>query len=364
MRRLILLAAPIAAFAGLASGNTVHASGTTLYVATTGLDTNPCTKAAPCQTVQHAIDVAPNGATIQVEAGTYNQTFNITKPLIVAGAGASKTIIDGTNQDYGALGYFGVVGIDNASTAGQITLKGFTVHNAFVTTTEASQLIGAIDVYIGDQVAGDSVSVHDNVLGAVQDPADFGGIGLDTLNAQPPILFHANTVTGTFQGALVEGGGFNSSSSVDTLTGNTFTKLIACSGACAAPSTTPFPPEGVFILSDQPGTSHSVVSNNHFTNFAGYGVAVDAGYSFGNCAPPTGPCTGNAVVTVNGNNFTLGGASGAAAIDLHALSGNMLTGTVNNDKGTVKSPTKPIVVKADSGGAISVTESNDDIDQT
>ena len=32
MRRLILLAAPMAAFAGLASGNTVHASGTTLYV--------------------------------------------------------------------------------------------------------------------------------------------------------------------------------------------------------------------------------------------------------------------------------------------------------------------------------------------
>lgn len=364
MRRLVLFAAPIVVFGGLVTASPVHAAGT-LYVATAGSDGNPCTKALPCQTVQHAINIAPNGATIQVEKGTYNQTFNITKPLTVLGAGPSKTIIDGTNQDYGALGYFGVVGIDNASTAGPITFKGFTVHNAFVTPEEANVgLIGAIDVYVGDQVAGDNVSIVDNTLGAVQDPATYGGIGFDTLNAQPPIVFHDNKVTGTFQGALVEGGGFNSSSSVDTLTGNTFSKLIACSGACALPSTTPFPPEGVFILSDQAGTSQAVVSNNSFTQFAGYGVAVTAGYSNGNCSPPAQPCPGNAVVTINGNKFALGGASNAAGISLHAQTGNSLTGTVNDDHGEVEAPTQPIVIRGDSGGAIVVSESNDDIDQS
>ncbi len=127
-------------------------------------------------------------------------------------------------------------------------------------------------------------------------------------------------------------------------------------------SGTTYPAEGVFVLSDTAGTAHAKVDGNTFTRYAGYGVAADAGYTGGNCAGPNGPCTGNIVLDASGNSFNLGGASGAAAIFLHAIAGNQLTATLNNDHGFVTRPTQSIVVKSDTGGSVQVTENNDDID--
>jgi hypothetical protein len=93
---------------GTAGAATASAAGTTLYVSTTGSDTNPCTKAAPCATIQHAVDLATPGATVSVESGHYYQTVNITKPLSLVGDGAKSTIIDGSNIDTALLGYYGV----------------------------------------------------------------------------------------------------------------------------------------------------------------------------------------------------------------------------------------------------------------
>lgn len=47
------------------------------YVATTGSDTNPGSKAQPFATVQKACDSLPSGGTVEIEAGTYSSGFNL-----------------------------------------------------------------------------------------------------------------------------------------------------------------------------------------------------------------------------------------------------------------------------------------------
>jgi hypothetical protein len=352
-----LFVAPIAIVAGLVVGGAhAAAAGTTLYVSTSGLDTNPCSKSAPCQTFQHAVVVASAGDTIKVAAGTYNQSVDLTKPLTFAGAGAGKSIIDGTNVDHGALGYYGVLGIDNSSgTAGRTAVHGFTIQHGFVTGNEYSVgLESPADIFVGDQTSGDTVQVDHVTLGPAQDEATFAGIGLDTLNAAPPVTVTDSTFTGSFQGALIEGGGAHGT--LDTLKNNTFTALTACSiTACAGTS---FPPEGVFILSDQAGLAKATVSNNSFKSYAGDGIDASAGYSGGNCSQNA--CPGNVTITENANTFKLGGAAGADAIYLESDAGNQMTATITNNKGTVHAPTGTIQ-EVNKGGQLTVTEKNNTI---
>jgi len=139
----ILMLTPIVALAsGATTGQAaaVRATGTSLYVSTSGSDTNACTRAAACATLQHAVDIAPSGATINVEAGKYHQTVNMTKPLSLIGAGAGRTTIDGSYIDTGAgqgtgssTPYYGVVSVqNNVGVGGATEIKGFTIAHAFV----------------------------------------------------------------------------------------------------------------------------------------------------------------------------------------------------------------------------------------
>jgi hypothetical protein len=50
------------------------------------------------ESIEKAIDAAPNGATIQIEAGTFAEHLSITKPLTLRGAGADKTILQPQEQ--------------------------------------------------------------------------------------------------------------------------------------------------------------------------------------------------------------------------------------------------------------------------
>ena len=359
-RRFIMLTVPVAALAFSAGGATAHAAGsigtTTVYVSTTGSDSNPCTRAQPCATLQYAVDNAPAGATINVGAGKYNQTVNITKPLTLAGAGASKTVIDGSNIDTGSKGYYSVVSVQNNTGAGgAINIKGFTIDNAFVTALEVTQSEFPIDLSVyNDSNAADSIRVSNVVLGAVQDTADYGGIGFYTFNDVAPVTFTDSTTTGNFQGALLEGGGIGGSV---TVTHVDFTRLVPCAGACSGSSTV-YPAEGLFVLSDQPGTANATISHNSFHNYAGDGIDASAGYSGGNCAGSAGPCTGNVNVTEASNTFSLGACAptqNCAAIHLDAQAGNQLTALIKNNKGTVHRPDQAIVEKTDAG-VYSVTQ--------
>jgi Protein of unknown function (DUF1565) len=365
MRRLVLLATPIAVFAGLAMGGSyAAAAGTGLYVSTSGADTNPCTQSQPCLTLQHAVDIAPIGGTVHVLPGTYHQTVNITHPVTLSGAGSGKTIIDGSNIDTEAMSpaYFGVVSVENnTGTGGPIKISGLTVENAFITQAEYDNVASPTDVIVyADSNTSDKVSITGVALRAVQNASQFAGVGFDTFNDGASVSFTKSSVTGTFQGALLEGGGLGGAV---TVTNINFTHLAPCAGACASPSAT-FPAEGLFVLSDQPGTAVDTINHNNFQGYAGFGIAADAGYSGGNCAPPNGPCTGNVTLTANSNKFALGACASAsddcAAIYLDAKSGNELSAHIQANTGTVKSPDKSIFENPDSG-LYNVTEINNRI---
>jgi hypothetical protein len=365
-RQSIVLAVPAAALLLSAGGISAHAANqigtTSVYVSTTGSDTNPCTKALPCATMQYAVDNAPNGAVIHVEAGTYNQTVNITTPVTLAGAGASKTIINGSNIDTGAMGYYGVVSVENNTGAGgPINIRGMTVEGAYVSADEYAEDEDPIDVTIyQDQNSADTITVSGMVLGPVQDTADYGGVGFYTFGNAAPVSFTNSTSKGNNQGALLEGGGAGGTGGGVTVSGVTFKNLVNCVGNCSG-SPTVYPGDGVFVLSDEAGTATNNISHNTFSGYAGFGIAVDAGYSSSNCSGPNGPCPGNVSLTANNNAFTLGACSSAsqdcAAISLDAEAGNELSAQIKANTGSVRRPDKAIVEQTDSG-VYNVTEIN------
>src|SRR5436305_13877571 len=76
----LALAAIGSALAHVLGGSSPAATAGTLYVAPTGADGNPCTKAKPCATLQGAFEGARGGATVVVAGGNYpDQTLAGTK---------------------------------------------------------------------------------------------------------------------------------------------------------------------------------------------------------------------------------------------------------------------------------------------
>ena len=382
MRRLVLLATPIALFAGLAvGGSQAAAAGITLYVSTSGADTNPCTQSKPCATLQHAVDQAAVGGTVKVLPGTYNQTVNITKPVSLIGSGENSTIIDGSNIDTGAgagtqdpsalssTPYYGVVSVqNNTGTGGAIKISGLGIDHAFVTAQEStnSDVPSDLSVY-NDANPNDKIAITEVTLGAVQDPADYGGIGLDVFDDKANVSFLDGISTGNFQGAQLEGGGTGGHV---TVTKSVFTHLVACQGACAGGGSS-YPAEGLSIISDQPGTAVATINSNTFQNYAGFGIAVDAGYAAGNCTSTV--CTGNVNLIAKFNHFRMGACAAASddcsAIFLDARAGNKLTALLQGNSGTIRKPGHGIFEQPPTGtgpgdGIYSVTEINNHITVT
>jgi hypothetical protein len=325
----------------------------TLYVSKTSAgDVGTCsTPATACQTVDYALTQAVAGDTIKVAAGTYNQTVAITIPVRLEGAGASHTTLDGSGIDSSGTTY-GVVYV--GTTGGAVSVSGFTITNPFPDSYTGGE---PEIVALADTNPSDSVVITKNVLseGAVDTNAgtDFP-IGLDTFkNAASTTITH-NTMSGTFQGALLEDNG------PVTFANNTIKNLITGTDDSTSPPTV-YPPDGLFFLSDLSGSlTGQNAAHNKFSNFAGFGIAMDAGYSNGNCSVPN-PCNGSISGTLTRNHFALGASSGTAAIDLESqFAGNNLTATVNNNTGFVTSPSQAIDVVAD-GGTTNVTQNGNRI---
>ncbi len=91
---------------------------TQLYVTTTGSDASVnCAFAAPCLTIQRAVNIADNGDTVNVMTGTFGGPVNVTETLTLLGMGNGNTIVDGANTNR-------LFKLESS-----VTISGFTIQN-------------------------------------------------------------------------------------------------------------------------------------------------------------------------------------------------------------------------------------------
>jgi hypothetical protein len=359
----------------LAAGATVvtsaanSASGPTEKVSTSGTDSGNCV-AHPCATINYAISQAVAGETISVAAGIYNQTVNVNKAVTIKGAGATKTTLDGNGIDPSGDNYYGVVYFGN--TGGDATISGFTITNPYPDAYTGGEPMAVV---LHDGNAGDLINVLNNTItegSADSQAAEEFPIGIDSFVNAASTTISGNSISGFFQGSLLEDNGPVAVSS------NKFINLAAGSDG-----TTTYPAEGLFFLADEGGTyNNQNASNNTFSGYSGYGIAEEAGYGGGYVTPG---CIANGSIgtALSGNSFALTGSSAATGIDLHTTGGgNDITGSVNSNHGYVTAPSNAIEVQSDAastdnppsasdcspysvaspgGGTLDVTENNDDI---
>jgi hypothetical protein len=120
-----------------ASTTLVAQSGSTFYVSKTGKDTNSGSYTAPWLTIQHAANSVSAGATVEVEAGVYNESVNFPKsgtlsnPITFENYPGQTAVIDGTG-----LSVTGVQGLLNIVNQSYITVSGFEIRN--YTTSKAT----------------------------------------------------------------------------------------------------------------------------------------------------------------------------------------------------------------------------------
>ncbi|HHY54614.1 MAG TPA: hypothetical protein GYA08_04180 [Chloroflexi bacterium] len=74
-------------------------AATNRHVAPTGVDSGACTNsAAPCATIQYALDQAGDGDVILIAAGVYTENLHIATSITLHGEDAATTIVDGSAQ--------------------------------------------------------------------------------------------------------------------------------------------------------------------------------------------------------------------------------------------------------------------------
>lgn len=93
--------------------------GVNILTTAPGNDANPGTQALPLRTINYAISVAGTGATIFVDAGTYNENVDVNKTLTIEGQSAANVILTPTTPNSG-------VGI--AINAADVAIKKVTVN--------------------------------------------------------------------------------------------------------------------------------------------------------------------------------------------------------------------------------------------
>jgi hypothetical protein len=321
------------------------------YLSPAGTDTGTCPTTHPCATITYAQSQTAAGGTIHLASGRYKQSADLTQPVHLQGASRTATIIDGTGIDYTTRGYYGLIGIANATgTAGAISVSDLTVTHPYITAAEANLDQGPVDIADYDQQAGDQVRVTDVNFGPAQDEADYPGIGYYSLSSQATVSVDSDQASGMYQAYFTEGSGGTAE-----FTGDTASKL-----AGDTYQGTFYPAAGLFALSDTSGSLRVTARSDDFTGYDGFGIAGEAGYSQGNCSTA---CSGGLTLTATGTVVSLTAApadSGVAGIALLAGSGDALTATVTSTEGQVTGPDVPFSVVTD-GGDANVTDTENTV---
>lgn len=314
------------------------ATGGSEYVSPHGTDTGNCGQHSPCKTINYAISRATAGDTIHVEAGRYHQTVDVNKSVTIEGAGASTTTLNGAGLDPSGDNYFGVVYVGSAG--GPVTVSGLTITNPYPYSYTGGEPMAVV---LEDSNSTDAISiVNDKVTEGSSDPnrsTDFP-IGIDTFLNAATTTISGNSISGFFQGALLEDNG------PATVANNQFKSLISATDNSTSRPTV-YPAEGVFFLADEGGNyTGQDAKGNSFSDYSGFGIAESAGYTGGYVTPG---CVANGSIKtkLTDNGFALTGGSKAAAISLEANgTGNNLAGSVTRNHGYVTSPSKSITVRS------------------
>lgn len=109
------------------------AQNTDIYVTAAGDNANDGTASKPVKTIAYAVSITPSGGTVHVEAGTYNESVLITKPLTLAGTGGTTIVTgSGSGQNY-------IIKID---TAVDVTIEGIEVNGGGAQTGDNALAYG------------------------------------------------------------------------------------------------------------------------------------------------------------------------------------------------------------------------------
>jgi hypothetical protein len=226
---VVLIAMP---FGSLSSAN-IEEAGAILHVASNGLDSASCGRAAtPCRSISQAMENASDGDTVLVGPGMYgdlnhngilgepNEEFPengrncyicIDKKLrVISSAGAAVTVLNGQGQAEDAIGPFVRIRSDDVQFGA--VAHGFTVRDAqFLVTTEGSRsnvrvsgnkVIGATFDGITLSVAGGRNVISYNSVEST------GERGIDlTATAGSRTLVHHNVVRRVFEHYAIRGSG-------------------------------------------------------------------------------------------------------------------------------------------------------------
>jgi hypothetical protein len=157
---------------------------TSWYVnAATGDDANDClTSGTACRTVVEAADRAVDADTIQIAAGVYTGALDISKELVLLGAGHDSTFLDGENSRR----------VLQASSLAGLTLIDLAVRNGYVSGENGG------GIYNFQSLTLDNVRVYSNTT-----DGSAGGI----FNNGSLILMNSEVVSNTSEGV---GGGIYS----------------------------------------------------------------------------------------------------------------------------------------------------------
>jgi parallel beta-helix repeat protein len=196
-----LVVLPNTAFASSRKVHSSNANPATLYVASSGTDADNNCKASinPCQTINFALTLAQSGATIMVQAGTYDEQVKITHPVTIIGAGSTETVIkpsavpaeDGDTDTIYPQFYI----VDVSGTTG-VNLKNIGINGSAATASLDTDGDGCGQDFVGVYYHDASGSMtHDAVTG-IEMPADLfgcqGGLGVyaatDSGSPTPSVL--------------------------------------------------------------------------------------------------------------------------------------------------------------------------------